>query len=78
LVGGTLRLSLLSGREEVVEAEGKTGSGASIMDFPHDAHRAVLADFLDAIRDGRQPQVSGNEALATQRLVAEILDAGGG
>ncbi|MDF2811957.1 MAG: Gfo/Idh/MocA family oxidoreductase, partial [Microvirga sp.] len=28
LVGGTLRLSLLSGREEVVEAEGKTGSGA--------------------------------------------------
>lgn len=78
LVGGTLRLSLLSGREEVVEAEGKTGSGASIMDFPHDAHRAVLADFLDAIRDGRQPLVTGDEALATQRLVADILDAGNG
>ncbi|KAB0268647.1 Gfo/Idh/MocA family protein [Microvirga brassicacearum] len=78
LVGGTLRLSLLSGREEVVEAEGKTGSGASIMDFPHDAHRAVLVDFLDAIRDGRQPLVSGDEALASQRLVADILDAGNG
>ncbi|WP_246505078.1 Gfo/Idh/MocA family protein [Microvirga antarctica] len=76
LIGGTLQLSWLDGTEERVEAEGKTGSGASIMDFPHDAHRAVLADFLDAIREGRDPQVSGEEALASQRLVTDILAAG--
>jgi predicted dehydrogenase len=77
LIGGTLRLSFLNGDEELVEAEGKTGSGASIMDFPHDSHRAVIADFIDAIRDGREPLVSGAEALASQRLVSDILAAGG-
>ena len=76
LIGGTLRLSFLSGEEESVEAEGRTGSGANIMDFPHDAHRAVIADFLDAIAENRQPLVSGDEALASQRLVGDILSAG--
>lgn len=73
LIGGRLRLAFLDGREEVVEAEGSTGSGANIMDFPHDAHRAVIADFLDAIEQGRDPVVTGEEALASQRLVDEIL-----
>jgi predicted dehydrogenase len=76
LVGGTLHLSFLNGAEETVEAEGKTGSGASIMDFPHDAHRALIADFIEAVRDNRQPFVSGEEALESQRLVATILSAG--
>ena len=75
LVGGTLRLSLLGGEEEVVEAEGSTGSGASIMDFPHDAHRAVIADFIDALRSDRQPFVSGQQALESQRLVATVLSS---
>lgn len=75
LVGGRLQLAFLDGRSEVVEAEGSTGSGANIMDFPHDAHRAVIADFLDAIEQGRQPVVTGEEALASQRLVDDILAA---
>ncbi len=75
LIGGRLRLAFLDGREEVVEAEGSTGSGANIMDFPHDAHRAVIADFLDAIETGRDPGVTGEEALASQRLVDAILTA---
>lgn len=75
LIGGTLSLSFLDGRKEVVEAEGSTGSGANIMDFPHDAHRAVIADFLEAISTGRDPVVTGNEALASQRLVDDILAA---
>ncbi len=73
LVGGSLRLAWLDGRTEDVAAEGSTGSGANIMDFPHDAHRAVLADFLDAIEQDRDPAVSGEEALASQTLVADIL-----
>ena len=75
LVGGTLRISLVTGETEVLEAEGPTGSGASIMDFPHDAHRAVLADFADAIACGRDPAISGEDALASQRLVNDILAA---
>jgi predicted dehydrogenase len=75
LIGGRLRLAFLDGREEIVEAEGSTGSGANIMDFPHDAHRAVIADFIDAIEHGRDPVVTGEEALASQRLVDEILKA---
>jgi predicted dehydrogenase len=78
LVGGTLRLSFLDGREEIVEAEGSTGSGASIMDFPHDAHRALIADFVDAIRDRREPIVSGEEALTSQRLISSVLAVGKG
>ncbi|MBM6593188.1 Gfo/Idh/MocA family protein [Microvirga pudoricolor] len=76
LIGGTLQISFLDGRSETVEAEGKTGSGASIMDFPHDAHRAVIADFLDAVQERRQPRVSGAEALESQRLVNAILQKG--
>jgi predicted dehydrogenase len=50
--------------------------GRHIMDFPHDAHRALIADFLDAVRDVRDPFVSGEEALASQRLVEDILQKG--
>ncbi len=75
LVGGSLRLAWLNGRTEDVAAEGSTGSGANIMDFPHDAHRAVLADFLDAIKHDRDPAVSGEDALASQVLVEDILSA---
>ncbi|EJM99976.1 Gfo/Idh/MocA family oxidoreductase [Phyllobacterium sp. YR531] len=75
LSGGALKLSWLDGREEVVEAEGKTGSGANIMDFPHDAHRALIADFLAAVAEKRDPVVTGEEALATQRLIADIIRA---
>jgi predicted dehydrogenase len=76
LVGGSLRVCWVDGGEETVEAEGATGSGANIMDFPHDAHRALISDFLDAVRTGRDPFVSGEEALASQRLVEEILRNG--
>jgi predicted dehydrogenase len=77
LTGGALRISLLDGGEEVLPAEGSTGSGAGVMSFRHDAHRAVLADFLDAIEQDRDPMVTGEEALASQRLIADILAAAG-
>jgi predicted dehydrogenase len=75
LNAGSLRLSMMDGREETIVVEGKTGGGANIMDFPHDAHRAVLTDFLDAIEHDRDPMVTGEQALATQQLIADILDA---
>ena len=76
LIGGALRLAWLNGGEETLEAEGGTGGGANIMDFPHDAHRAVLTDFIDAIEGDRDPAVTGEEALASQRLVDAILAKG--
>jgi predicted dehydrogenase len=75
LSGGALTVAWLDGREEVVEAEGKSGSGAAIMDFPHDAHRALIADFAAAVAEGRDPVVTGEEALETQRLIAAIIRA---
>lgn len=77
LEGGNLRLAFLDGREEVFADDSGTGSGASVMAFSHDAHRAVLRDFLDAIEQGRDPSIPGEEALATQRVIDSILEMGG-
>jgi len=75
LEGGRLRVQFIDGRTETVETERATGAGSDPMDFPHGPHRALIADFLEAIAQGRQPMVSGEEALATQELIAEILAA---
>jgi predicted dehydrogenase len=78
LSGGRLAISLHDGTTEAVEAEGRSGgSGASIMDFPHDAHRAVLTDFGSAVRERRAPAVPAREALASQQLIDSLLVAGG-
>lgn len=71
--GANLRIAWLDGREEVLADEGGTGSGANVMGFSHEPHKALLADFLDAIEAGRDPTVSGEEALATQRLIEAVL-----
>jgi predicted dehydrogenase len=49
------------------------GAGADPMAFPHQHHRAVLEDFLDAIEQDRDPAVTGREALKVHRLIAAIL-----
>ena len=75
LEGGSLRVEYLDGRNEVLAGDARTGSGAGIMDFDHGPHRDLLADFAAAIRDRRPPRVTGEDALATQRLVDHILMA---
>ncbi|MCX8100867.1 MAG: Gfo/Idh/MocA family oxidoreductase [Geminicoccaceae bacterium] len=73
LEGGGLALRRPDGAvERLVEPE-RSGAGAAFMDFPHDAHRAVIADVLDAIDEGREPLCSGRSALAVQHLVEAIL-----
>ena len=39
-------------------AESRSG-GADPMAFPHDAHKRVIVDFLDAIEQGRDPRSAG-------------------
>jgi predicted dehydrogenase len=73
LDGGNLRLAFVDGQEEVLMDSAGTGSGASVMAFSHDAHRALIGDFLDAIEQNREPAIPGEEALATQRVIDAIL-----
>ena len=62
------------GTEEIVD-DGALGGGAGAdpMAFPHQHHRAVIEDFLDAIENDRDPAVTGREALKVHRLIAAIL-----
>lgn len=51
------------------------GGGADPMAFSHEHHRAVLAEFLDAIDAGREPMHSGRSALPVQHLIDALLAA---
>lgn len=76
LEGGALRVQYHDGRSETVEGEAKSGSGDSIMDFSPDAHVALHRDFFGAVAQGRAPTVTGAEALATHRLIDQIVRQG--
>jgi UDP-N-acetyl-2-amino-2-deoxyglucuronate dehydrogenase len=52
---------------------GGGGTGADPMAFPHDWHLGVLRDFLEAIETGREPRVSGSEALKVHRFIDQLL-----
>jgi predicted dehydrogenase len=43
------------------------------MAFSHEPHRRLIEDFLDAVRMGRQPRVSGRSALAVHALIHAML-----
>ena len=73
LTAGVVTVRYHDGREERVGEEQGTGGGADPMAFPHDAHRALLADFLDAIDQDRSPRVSGREALRVHHLIDAVL-----
>ncbi len=49
------------------------GTGADPMAFPHDWHRALITDFLDAIDADRDPPVNGETALNVHRLIDALL-----
>jgi UDP-N-acetyl-2-amino-2-deoxyglucuronate dehydrogenase len=81
---GTKGASLLAGTALYVELHdgtkfefatdfGSGGTGADPMAFPHDWHRSVLADFLDALDQNRDPRVSGTEALKVHRFIDRLL-----
>jgi predicted dehydrogenase len=51
------------------------GTGADPMAFPHDYHRALIADFLEAIAARREPRVGGTEALKVHYLIDALLQS---
>ena len=77
LVGGDLNVAWHDGRAETLAADTSAGgTGADPMAFSHEGHRAVLADFLRAVRTGTPPRVTGREALKVHRLIDALLEAG--
>lgn len=77
LVGTSLSVRLHDGTAIDMAADASAGgTGADPMAFPHDYHRAVMADFLDAIASGGAPRVTGEEALKVHRLIDALIEAG--
>jgi len=75
LSAGVATIHHHDGRTESIGEEQATGGGADPMDFPHDAHRALLKDFLDALDEGCSPRVTGREALKVHRFIDALLAA---
>jgi len=74
IAGDNLTLQYPDGRvEKVTGSAGAGGAGADPMAFPNDYHRDLIADFLDAIEEGRSPLISGAEALKVHRLIEAML-----
>jgi predicted dehydrogenase len=74
LVGTTLAARFHDGTTfDLADEAAGGGTGADPMAFPHHHHRAVLADFLDAVEQDRQPKASGREALKVHRLIEAML-----
>jgi UDP-N-acetyl-2-amino-2-deoxyglucuronate dehydrogenase len=73
LEGGQLVARFHDGSEvSLNDGTAGSGAGADPMAFAHDYHRALLADFLDAVTTDRAPRVSGREALKVHALIAGI------
>jgi UDP-N-acetyl-2-amino-2-deoxyglucuronate dehydrogenase len=73
LAAETLDVHFKDGRHLHEEGAPSKSGGADPMAFQHDAHRGVIADFLDALEQGRDPAISGREALKVQLLIETLL-----
>ncbi|MGE0503468.1 MAG: Gfo/Idh/MocA family protein [Rhizobiaceae bacterium] len=77
LAGTELLIQFHDGRTIAMESDRSAGgAGADPMAFPHEYHRAVMADFVEAIRAGRDPRITGEEALKVHRLIDALIRSG--
>lgn len=72
LKSGVLTIHWRDGRMEKIGEEAGTGGSADPMAFPFDWHKSLIADFADAIRNGRPPRVTGSQAMQVHSLIAAI------
>ncbi len=49
------------------------GTGADAMDFPHEYHRSLIEEFVDAVTADRNPPVTGEETLKVHRSNDAVL-----
>lgn len=77
LAGTSLQVAFVDGSKVEMAADATSGgTGADPMAFPHDYHRALITDFLDALDGGREPIITGEEALKVQFLIDALLESG--
>ena len=77
LTGDTLKAAFMDGTS-VTEGSQNSGSGAGAnpMAFGHEMHRALIGNFIDAVRTGAPLRVTGEDALKAHRFIEQILAAG--
>jgi UDP-N-acetyl-2-amino-2-deoxyglucuronate dehydrogenase len=75
LAAETLDIYYKDGRHTHEEGGPSLSGGADPMAFSHQAHRALIADFLGAVDQNREPAVSGREALKVQMLIEALLQS---
>jgi predicted dehydrogenase len=73
LEGTALHVKFADAKSIDLKTEAAGGGTADPMAFPHDWHRGVLTDFLDAIERDRQPRVNGAAALKVHRFIDTLL-----
>ncbi|WP_306120377.1 MULTISPECIES: Gfo/Idh/MocA family oxidoreductase [unclassified Roseitalea] len=74
LQSGTLTVNWRDGRSERFgESADGTGGGADPMAFPFDWHRDLITDFIEAIAAGREPAVTGRDALHVHYLIDALV-----
>ncbi|HEY4200821.1 MAG TPA: Gfo/Idh/MocA family oxidoreductase [Devosiaceae bacterium] len=54
-------------------ADAGSGAGVQIMGFGHALHRALITDFVTAVRSGTSPTVTGDDALRAHDLIDAML-----
>lgn len=74
--GDRLEAAFMDGTT-IAEGGEKTGSGAGAnpMAFGHEMHRALIENFIDAVRTGAPLRVNGDDALKAHRFIESILAA---
>jgi predicted dehydrogenase len=75
LTAGKVDFWWQDGRNESLGEEATLGGGADPMAFANDAHRAVLAEFLDALDERRSPVNNGKAALLVHDLIDAVLQS---
>jgi UDP-N-acetyl-2-amino-2-deoxyglucuronate dehydrogenase len=73
LAAETLEVFWKNGRHDQLAGSSAGGGGADPMAFSHEAHKALISDFVGAVRDRREPLVSGREAVKVQVLIEAML-----
>jgi predicted dehydrogenase len=73
LVAERLELHVKGRAVEVLDRGAAGGGGADPMAFDHGPHRAMLAEMLDAIAEGRAPSNAGVTGLPVLRLIDAVL-----
>ncbi len=73
LEAGALQVRLVNGDSLTAGQAQGSGGGADPMAFDPAPHRAVIQDFLEAVRDGRASAITGRSALGVHRLIDAIM-----